>query len=818
MAVTIYQLSKPWLWVEAVAGGNLAASTTYYFIGFNAYSYSTMGSYYGYAPGPSSDQVSVTTDSTNKKILMEVYQLGGYITGYANAGGGLVRATTSVAHGLSNGATVYLRGTANYKGAYTISNVTSTTFDFTDTWVSDDGASNWYSSPGIPANIHDGSSYYCGFHYKWDYYSMLRGDGSKFQWLNTNDPTYSDEWYHATSSVRLYGHRRWGGAYYHNGMRSTEFSTAADGSKYRYLDAVSSTATSDPYWNTTTMYDGGRNSIVGYVAHPEIALRKWYDAAMTKALFQLPEGMTEDCAGCVIYIDNSDYLNTWAYIVAALKASGAIGKSVILTNDNESPNTAERSVKLVIRGLILQESDTFTTQTVIYDKSITLLHGRIFCHAYNGVYANKLNFNGCDIAHISLSSGYRVEPSFTAKNTKCTSNIFLYTANLNSGMINFSPFCWSPSQPTTYTSLTDYNFLGSGKYQNNNAQVIRYLANGMYARRMTFTWCVCYPVPSVAGTIVVEYTDITFYQPQSDDATSGSSSIYNSDFVLSAYYMSGKDGNYTFNCYNVTSPDRADKIVRVNFNDSSSYGYTASTTMIFKFHFPVNVKIVDEDGNPIEGATVTILNSNGTPDTYTDTTDADGDIDEQNVLCYTVELDSANTDGHKTSSTYPHWSKTTMVNDLTVEVSKPGYESYSVNIDDVLEEQTMTIALKTSRLLRDQFSRISKHQYLSKVARNNYINSIQTVLNKVVNKEIGMGISADKFKFYQIPTPVPDGSQTLFTLSEGYRAGTLTVYRDQLALQKDIDFEETSNVDGTFTFLLTPPLTGEKIWCNYIAI
>lgn len=697
MAVTIYQLTKPWIWVEAVAGGNLAASTTYYFIGWNAYSYSSMGSYYGYAPSPSSDQVSVTTDSTKKKILMEVYRLGGYVTGYADAGGGLVRVTTSVAHGLSNGNTVYLRGTTNYKGAFTISNVSTTTFDITDTWVSDDGASNWYATPNIPGSIDASSNYYCGFHYKWDYYSMLRGDGSKFQWLNTNDPTYSDEWYHATSSIRLYGHRRWGGAYYYNGMRSTEFSTAADGSKYRYLDAVSSAAASDPYWNTTTMYDGGRNSICGYCAHPEIALRKWYDAAMTQPLFQLPEGMTEDCAGCVIYIDNSNYNNTWAHIVSALRSSGAIGKSAILTHDNESPTTAERSVKLVMRGLILQESDTFTTKTTIYDKSITLLHGRIFCHPYNGVYANKLNFNGCDISFISLSSSYWVEPSFTAKNTKCTSNVSLFTATLNYGMTNFSPYCWSPEQPTTYTSLEDYNFLGSGKYQNNNAQVIRYLSNGMYARRMTFTWCVCYITPSTAGTREIEYTDITFYQPQSDDAVSGSSSIFNSDFYLTSAYMTGKDGTYIFNCYNVTSPDRADKRVRVNFMNSSAHGYTDNTSLIFKFHFPVNVKVVDEDGNPIEGATVSILNSNAMPDYYSVATDVDGNITEQNVLCYTVEFDRNNTDGYKTSSANPLWSKTTMMNDLTLTVSKSGYETYSVKMDDVMDAVDALVCLKQAR-------------------------------------------------------------------------------------------------------------------------
>lgn len=59
----------------------------------------------------------------------------GSISGFADAGGGDVTATTVETHGFSNGDTVEISGTTSYDGQYVISNVTANTFDFTDTWV-----------------------------------------------------------------------------------------------------------------------------------------------------------------------------------------------------------------------------------------------------------------------------------------------------------------------------------------------------------------------------------------------------------------------------------------------------------------------------------------------------------------------------------------------------------------------------------------------------------------------------------------------------------------------------------------------------------
>ncbi len=59
----------------------------------------------------------------------------GSITAIADAGGGLVTATTSASHNLTNGESVSISGNSGYDGYPTISNVTATTFDFTATFV-----------------------------------------------------------------------------------------------------------------------------------------------------------------------------------------------------------------------------------------------------------------------------------------------------------------------------------------------------------------------------------------------------------------------------------------------------------------------------------------------------------------------------------------------------------------------------------------------------------------------------------------------------------------------------------------------------------
>ena len=90
------------------------------------------------------------------------------------------------------------------------------------------------------------------------------------------------------------------------------------------------------------------------------------------------------------------------------------------------------------------------------------------------------------------------------------------------------------------------------------------------------------------------------------------------------------------------------------------------------------------------------------------------------------------------------------------------------------------------------------------------------VSRKAVNSKIrGLDVDTSRFIFGEIPTPSPDGSTVQFTLANAYVSGSLTVYRDQLALQPGIDFTETTPGSGIFT-VTTAPDADEVIWCNYI--
>jgi len=53
----------------------------------------------------------------------------------------------------------------------------------------------------------------------------------------------------------------------------------------------------------------------------------------------------------------------------------------------------------------------------------------------------------------------------------------------------------------------------------------------------------------------------------------------------------------------------------------------------FKHYFTYNLKIVDENGNAISGATVKVFNKNNVQE-FSTTTDANGLISEQSVLQY----------------------------------------------------------------------------------------------------------------------------------------------------------------------------------------
>ena len=85
----------------------------------------------------------------------------------------------------------------------------------------------------------------------------------------------------------------------------------------------------------------------------------------------------------------------------------------------------------------------------------------------------------------------------------------------------------------------------------------------------------------------------------------------------------------------------------------------------------------------------------------------------------------------------------------------------------------------------------------------------------MISVESLLTLDASRFINGEIPTPATDGAQTVFTVANAYESGTLSVFRDQSALQQGSgkDFEETT--DTTFT-VVSAPDADEELWVCYI--
>ena len=83
----------------------------------------------------------------------------GSITAFADAGGGQVTVTTSAAHGYANNHVMRITGTTNYNGSYVISNVASTSFRITATFVATE-TGTWNATLQSGCTFSGGNSKY----------------------------------------------------------------------------------------------------------------------------------------------------------------------------------------------------------------------------------------------------------------------------------------------------------------------------------------------------------------------------------------------------------------------------------------------------------------------------------------------------------------------------------------------------------------------------------------------------------------------------------------------------------------------------------
>jgi hypothetical protein len=82
----------------------------------------------------------------------------GPITVFADGGGGQV-VVTSNNHDMANATAVIISGTTSYNGTFTTSNVTTNTFEITDTWVADDATGTWNTVLAVTGPGNDDATF-----------------------------------------------------------------------------------------------------------------------------------------------------------------------------------------------------------------------------------------------------------------------------------------------------------------------------------------------------------------------------------------------------------------------------------------------------------------------------------------------------------------------------------------------------------------------------------------------------------------------------------------------------------------------------------
>jgi carbon monoxide dehydrogenase subunit G len=130
------------------------------------------------------------------------------------------------------------------------------------------------------------------------------------------------------------------------------------------------------------------------------------------------------------------------------------------------------------------------------------------------------------------------------------------------------------------------------------------------------------------------------------------------------YYYRSTNGEI-INCINVKAPSKTNGKPDVVYNIGTSTGHG------FNFYFSMDFTVLDDAGDPISGATVTVTDKDGTE--YTDTTDANGQV-SLNVLSHHSRQDG---------SVYDY-------NSFTIEIEATGYQSYleeGLELYDAYENQ-----------------------------------------------------------------------------------------------------------------------------------
>jgi hypothetical protein len=129
--------------------------------------------------------MSTLTTNSAENVTLQAGSTGS-ITVFADAGGGQVT-VTSAAHGLSEDDYITIAGTTNYNGVFQATNVTTDTFEITDTWVADDATGTWHRGSYLEIQ-HRGR-----YRLEWSFSMASAGSNKTFDFTLFNGTTEISE-------------------------------------------------------------------------------------------------------------------------------------------------------------------------------------------------------------------------------------------------------------------------------------------------------------------------------------------------------------------------------------------------------------------------------------------------------------------------------------------------------------------------------------------------------------------------------------------------------------------------------------------------
>ena len=628
MGIVVTIFPEPKIYLSLVAGGSLTVGQEYFFIGF----FSRGSSYYGNSTGTVSEEMSITPTAGNQSIKAEWWYDGGDYTQVVQNGSDIT--ITETAHGRSVNDTVYLRG-GNYDGEYTITAVTTDTFDITANYSADD-AGKWFADIGRPEHSQQ-------IVFKWDKYSMINaGTSEPYQWLNMNDPANTGSEWDGT-----YGHRKWTCRYYINStLTGTENTWIKEATEYN--------------GNDNELHDG---EVVGTSRY-----RDWKQPAVSfrdnSSYFAIDSHFPRDSGTlCVMFDGDGDY-GTDDLMDALLNSPYT--DHYYWSNKSDGYSDWVGSPSVMIFGSMFSN---YTDNTELTDLQITTVGGQAFYRSYS----NRATLRRCTLNMVTIGNNSWANPEITAYDSVINQigNAFIIDNLQGSGI----------APKATGTGMTFYGSADGFDMIGGNDGGYPFFQYRYYNEGQTFTNMYVKDLYVYATATGSGATDTMTW----DNAEFVNEGLQSYDVRIYYGYMDDIVIDETFDCTDVTN-DRPDGYLRINRISTDD---PTSIASIFEFKYNNAFHIVDVNGDDIEGATVQLTDKDGT--SYSDNTDADGEVTLKTTN-YTNEYDDTDPDG------WGYDTKTTELNNFSLIITKSGYKTYKVkNLDLGLIPHIWTITLKPHR-------------------------------------------------------------------------------------------------------------------------